>query len=343
MVKIESKTRISGLLCTLLMSIPLIAGSSGCISSPRLSAMPAGAPTARETILETELKAIVTHLATEIGPRSHVQYDALKRSANWIEAMFKRYGYAPTRQNFVIKEGYDEVNGREFTNVIAELRGTKYPDEIIVIGSHYDTVHSTPGADDNASGVAATLALARHFSKTPQERTIRFVAFTNEEPPFFQTENMGSLRYARACEERGENIIVMITPEMIGYFDETPGSQEYPHGLGGLLPDTGNYIALVSNCSTQGYLDRALSILRKEGRIPAGSAQFPESMVPYVGFSDNWSFWQIGVPAFMVTDMSLLRNKNYHTDRDTPMTLDYVRMARVVAGLIEVTKDLATK
>jgi hypothetical protein len=322
------------------LPVPLIAilcvvtCAISCIDSPNLKTIPAGGLTRNETVLEAELKAIVEHLATTIGPRSYMQYDALTKSADWIESQFKAYGYQPTRQNYTIQ-------GEVFTNIIVELRGTTTPDEIIVIGAHYDTASTTSGADDNASGVAVTLALAKHFAKLQQNRTIRFVAFTNEEPPFFHTENMGSLVYARGCKQRGENIIVMYTPEMVGYFSEEPGSQQYPAWFGWLLPDTANYIAFVSNTETDGYLDRSLKVFRTVGRIPAAGAALPESLAPYVGNSDNWSFWQIGVPAYMVTDTSIMRNGNYHLPADTADTLNYDRMARVVAGLIEVTKDLA--
>jgi Zn-dependent M28 family amino/carboxypeptidase len=289
-------------------------------------------------------------LATTIGPRNLVHYKALCQSADWIEAQFKAYGYKPTRQRFRAKplasrmRGYEKANSKAqaYANVIAELRGKTKPKEINVIGAHYDSV-PVPGcraANDNASGVAAVLSLAKHFAQTPQSRTIRFVAFTNEEPPFSNTKGMGSLVYAKACQARRENILAMFTPETIGYYSEKPQSQHYPPLLGALLPDRGNFISFVGQDKSRALITRAVNTFRTLGRIPVAGASLPIT-ISDVSRSDHSSFWDIGVPAFMVTDTANFRYPHYHTHRDNPEHLDYARMARVVAGLIEVTKDLA--
>ena len=320
------------------------------IDAPKRKTLPAGGLTPAETKLQADLKATVAHLATTIGPRNLVHYKELCQSADWIEAQFKAYGYKPTRQRFRAKplasrmRGYEKANikTQEYTNVIAELPGQTKPKEIIVIGAHYDSV-PVPGcraANDNASGVAAVLSLAKHFAKTPQSRTIRFVAFTNEEPPFSHTKGMGSLVYAHACKAKRENIIAMFTPETIGYYSEKPKSQNYPPPLGAMLPDKGNFISFVGQDKSRALVTRAVKTFRKQGRIPVAGASLPVT-VGDVTRSDHASFWDIGVPAFMVTDTANFRYPHYHTHRDNPEHLDYARMARVVAGLIEVTKDLA--
>ena len=137
-----------------------------------------------------------------------------------------------------------------FHNLIAELPGTSKSEEVLVVGAHYDTAGSTPGADDNASGVAVLLAVAHAMTGTENERTVRFVAFTNEEPPFFHTEQMGSRVYARSCVVRGDNIVGMLCLESLGYFDDKEESQEYPQGIDAEsmgYPSAGNFIAVVGN------------------------------------------------------------------------------------------------
>jgi Zn-dependent M28 family amino/carboxypeptidase len=184
------------------------------------------------------------------------------------------------------------------------------------------------------------LSLARAFAKQPAKRTIRFVAFANEEPPYFQTANMGSYRYAQRCRERGERIIAMISLETIGYFNEAKGSQQYPAMLGAIYPDTATFIAFASNVSSRAVMQRSLDVFRRHAKVGSEGAALPEA-VTGIAFSDQWSFWRAGYPAFMVTDTAFFRNPNYHSANDTPQTLDYARLTRVVEGLLPVVAALA--
>jgi Zn-dependent M28 family amino/carboxypeptidase len=212
---------------------------------------------------------------------------------------------------------------------------------VVVVGAHYDSVEGgTPGADDNASGVAGLLALARRFGKTPSARTLRFVAFANEEPPYFQTEEMGSLVYARGCAARGERVVAMLSLETMGMFSEAPGTQHYPFPFDALSPSTGDFLAFVGNVRSTKLVRDAVATFRRTRMLPAEGAAVPD-LAPGVGWSDHWSFWQTGVPALMVTDTAPFRNANYHEESDTPETLDYRKLARAVVGLAAVIEALA--
>ena len=229
-------------------------------------------------------------------------------------------------------------------NLAAEISGTSRADEIIVIGGHYDSVLveslPCPGANDNASGAAATLALARAFAELTPQRTVRFVLFVNEEPPFFQNPFMGSWIYAKRCRERDENIVAMFSLETIGYYSDERGSQKYPFPLGLLYPSTGNFIAFVGNVGSRKLVRESIGSFRRHAEFPSEGGALPGSM-PGVGWSDHWAFWQEGYPALMVTDTAPFRYPHYHQASDTPDKLDYDRMSRVVDGLERVVSDLA--
>jgi Zn-dependent M28 family amino/carboxypeptidase len=231
------------------------------------------------------------------------------------------------------------VQGRACHNIETEIRGSR--PEIVVIGAHYDSVFGSPGANDNASGVAALLALARRFAGKPAAQTLRFVAFVNEEPPYFQTEQMGSFVYASRCKARGDRIFAMISLETIGYFSDKPGSQSYPSpGLGAFYPRTGNFIGFVGNFGSRALVRRAIGLFREQGKVPSEGAALP-SFIPGVAWSDQWSFWQCGYPAIMITDTAPFRYPHYHESTDTPDKLEYDRFALVVSGMEKVIAELA--
>jgi Zn-dependent M28 family amino/carboxypeptidase len=285
-----------------------------------------------EQRLREELIARVHKLGSEIGERNIRRYGQLKAAESYIESQFQRAGWKVRRDEY-------EVAGRTCANIEAELPG-KTPD-IVLVGAHYDSVLGAPGANDNGSGVAAVLALARRFNASPNARTLRFVAFVNEEPDFFQTNQMGSYVYAKRCHERGDQIKVMISLETIGYFTDAPGSQRYPMFLFNLLyPRTGNFIGFVGNTASRELVREAISVFRTHAQIPSEGAAVPE-MVKGVGWSDQWSFWQFGYPAIMVTDTAPFRYPHYHRATDTPDKLNYEAMTRVVSGMEAVIAHLA--
>jgi hypothetical protein len=267
-----------------------------------------------------------------IGERNTVVPENLARAADYIERSFTAAGYRVERQTYEVMR-----DGVRADNVIVELPGS---DEIVVIGAHYDCVNGTVGADDNASGVAALLALARTFAGSKPKRTLRFVAFANEEPPHFQSQDMGSWQYAKRARDRREKIVAMVSLETIGYYDDRPGSQQYPPPLAALYPNTGNFIGFASNVGSRALLSRAIKAFRATTKFPAESAAMPEA-IPGIGWSDQWSFWQFGWPAIMVTDTAPFRNPHYHRPSDRPATLDYERLAHVVHGMEGVVRALA--
>jgi hypothetical protein len=293
----------------------------------------AAALSADELALREELRADVKTLAEKIGERNLRRYSALTQAADYIEKCFIDAGLQTRRDTF-------DVRDRACHNIEAEIRGRT--NEILVVGAHYDSVEGAPGANDNASGVAGLLALARRFAAQQPTRTLRFVAFVNEEPPFFQTSQMGSLVYAGRSKARGDRIAAMISLETIGYFSDQPNSQVYPsRGLGAFYPKTANFIGFVANVGSRRLLKRALASFRQAGKLPSEGAAVP-SFIPGVGWSDHWAFWQHDFPAIMVTDTALFRYTHYHLATDTPDKLDYDRFALVVSGMQQVVSDLVS-
>lgn len=210
---------------------------------------------------------------------------------------------------------------------------------MVVVGAHYDTCYDTPGADDNATGVAALLELARALREVELRRTLRLVAFVAEEPPHFGTDDMGSRRYAALCRERGDRVVAMLCLETLGYYSSAPGSQRYPAPLDLLYPDTGDFVAFVGNLRSRGLVRRAIGAFREAAVAPSEGIAAP-ALLPGIAWSDHWSFWREGFPAVMVTDTAPFRNPNYHGGADLPGSLDLERLALVVLGLERVLREL---
>ena len=258
---------------------------------------------------------------------------ALEEAAQYIERTLAEFGYAVASQAVRADPG-------EVRNIEAGIPGGARREEILIVGAHYDSVAGSPGANDNASGVAAMLELARLLKNAAPARTIRFAAFVNEEPPFFTSESMGSRHYAQRSRERGEKIVAMFSLETIGYYSDRSGSQRYPFPLGFFYPATGNFVAFVSNLRSRALLHEAIAGFRRHAAFPSEAVAAP-AILPGVDWSDHWSFWKEGYPALMVTDTALYRYPHYHTGRDTPDKVDYESLARVVTGLNGMLRDLA--
>jgi len=273
-------------------------------------------------------------LAGTIGERNLWKYAALNRAADYISSELTASGYTPRRQTF-------EVSKLPISNIEATLPGTTCADEIVVIGAHYDTVADCPGANDNGTGVAAVLELARRFCQRPQARTVRFVAFVNEEPPFFKTAQMGSSVYANAAKAAGEHVKGMLALETMGYYSDARGSQSYPGPVGWMYPDIGNFIGFVADVRSARLLWKARRAFKRRTSFPVQSAALP-AQIPGVGWSDHWAFWQAGYAAMMITDTAPFRYPWYHTSGDTPDKIDYDKLADVVDGLEAVIETVST-
>lgn len=294
---------------------------------------PLPAMTPEERALQERLHTHVKALAGDIGARSLLVPDGLNRAAEYVEAEFQRLGLEVKFQPY-------EVRGKEVKNIEVEWAGDSLPEEIVVIGAHYDGVLACPAANDNASGVAALFEIARLLHGRRLARTVRFVAFVNEEPPYFATENMGSHVYAQRSKKRGENIVAMIALETIGYYAEEKGSQHYPPPFSFFYPDRGNFIGFVGNLSSRGLVRQCIASFRSHTPFPSEGVTAP-AWIGGIHWSDHRSFWNAGYPALMITDTALFRYAHYHTAQDTPGKLTYEGFARVVAGITRVVAEVA--
>lgn len=275
--------------------------------------------------IEGRVELHVRTLADEIGPRDVFVPDKLNAAADYIRTFWEKIGYQVSAQTF-------SVQNVECQNLAIEIPGRSNPEEIVLVGAHYDTVSWAPGANDNGSAVAALLELSRLFSTESPSRTLRFVAFTNEEPPFFKSSSMGSLVYAKACQKRKENIVGMVCLETIGYYRDEPKTQKYPFPFRFFYPDKGNFVAVVGNL-------RSKPLVKSFTRHFMEESDFPVECVATFGFltgidwSDHWSFWHCGYPAIMITDTALFRYPYYHSSEDTSDKIDYDSLARVTYGV----------
>jgi hypothetical protein len=325
----------------LVLAVPVLAGVAAWMYVVRMpgetgrGAVPP--PTPVQTELRQRLERHVRELAGRIGERNSAHYDALEQAATYVERELAALGYSVTSQRWT------DAHGMAFRNLEVTLPGRDRRTEAVVVGAHYDSNRGTPGADDNASGVAALIELARLLkadaSRTPA-RTIHFVAFTNEELPFFGTADQGARRYVALLRERRADVRSMLSVETIGYYSTAAGSQKYPSPLDRFYPDTGNFIGFVGNLSSRPLVHEAISAFRRHTTFPSHGAAAPAS-IPGVGWSDHEAFWAAGIPAVMITDTAPFRNPYYHTRGDTPDHVDYERMAYVVDGLAAVVRQLA--
>lgn len=299
-------------------------GWQGLIKSPQV--LP------RERDLIGRLRKHVVKLSYDIGDRSAFKYDKLTQACDYISEQFKESGLEVEFQEYPIYE-------KRVKNIIAKKIGKTKPKEIIIVGAHYDTCFN-PGANDNASGLAALLELAKLIAPREYSRTIKFIAFVNEEPPFFKTGEMGSLIYARAAWENHEDIKIAVILETIGYYSDKLFSQRYPTFLGPFYPNRANFIAIVGNFSARQWVREIAQFFRQHSSFPIRSAAVFEC-IPGVDFSDHWSFWQVGYPAVMITDTAFYRYSHYHSNSDTFEKINYDSLAAVVEGLEGVLAGLA--
>ena len=275
---------------------------------------------------EDSLRAHVEFLCNTPEFRNFRNLESLNLAAEYIFNVFSQYADSVYYQEF-------EVAGTTYRNVVATIEAGTEP--CMVIGAHYDVCNNQAGADDNASGVAGLLELCRILSENREslKRTYELVAFTLEEPPYFRTSDMGSAHHARYCRRNKIEIELMVCLEMIGYFTDDENSQAYPQdGLELIYPSVGNYIALVGEIGHESYIRRIKSLMKVSSDLPVESISAPASM-PGIDFSDHLNYWSQDYRAIMVTNTSFYRNRNYHEPTDTPETLDFQRMNKVVNGV----------
>ena len=273
---------------------------------------PAIQPSLEELQTAVSLPKDVTYPAGAFGERNLDRYNNLQAAAQYIEESFKSINYKAEEQEYVV----ESLKAR---NVSTEIRGSSLPQEIVVVGAHYDSVYGSPGADDNSSGVAALLEVARQPREAKPARTIRLVAFVNEEPPNFQSPTMGSWVYRKRSHQLKENIVAAISLETIGMYSEAENSQHYPAGFSLFFPSKGNFIGFVGNLSSRSLVRDSVGYFRKTTQFPSEGVAAPGGLTG-VGWSDHWSFWQEGYRGIMITDTAPFRNPNYHKLSDKPDT-----------------------
>ena len=286
------------------------------------------------------LRRDVVHLAEAIGERNVWLPGKLEAAEEYIRSEFASAGLEVHREPYT-------AEGRQVANIFVDIPGSISPGEIIVVGAHYDSrcgmkarrstkrvagTPGTPGANDNASGIAGTLALARSFAGDRLAKTIRLIAFVNEEHPFFQTPLMGSWVHARGCRKRGENIAGMISLENFGFYSHEPRSQTAPFPLSLFVPGVGDFVAFLSNRRSRAWVKKFESRFKAACAFPSRTFMVPE-LIKRFGWSDDWAFWQEGFPGFSVTDTAFLRYRHYHTVEDTPDKLNYQAMAEIMKGV----------
>jgi len=285
-----------------------------------------------EQQIQKNLAAHVNRLSVSIGERNISHYSGLAAAADYIEAVLRSQGHAVHSYKY-------SVGDKTVRNIEVQITGSKLPAENLIVGAHYDSARGSPGADDNATGVAGVLELARLLKNSKPKRSIRFVLFPNEEPPYFQSDTMGSIVYARQLHQQKVKVYGMVSLESIGFYSDTKGSQRYPMPLPG-YSDTANFIGFVGDTSSSSLLRNAIRIFRETTEFPSEGVAAPQD-INGIGWSDHSSFWQEGYQAIMVTDTVPYRNPNYHRPTDKTTTLDFSRTARVVGGLQRVILGLA--
>jgi hypothetical protein len=289
--------------------------------------------TAEEIELAARLKQHIAAIASE--PHNVDYYPSLEKAAQYIEQTLAAEGYRVTSQPY-------EVSGSTVRNLEATIEPAQAGPETktIVVGAHYDSIQAAPGANDNGSGTAAVLELARLLKDLrPAHTRLRLVLFVNEEPPYFHTGDMGSYRYAQMLAGRNEPVAAMICFDTIGYFSDAPGSQHYPPPFGAILPDRGDFIAFVGMPGSRTLLHEAVASFRRHTQFPSIGGIAP-GFIPGIDWSDHWSFAQSGFPAIMITDTAPFRYPHYHRLTDTPDKVDYVRLARITKGFERVLRDM---
>ena len=252
--------------------------------------------------------------------------ESLNAAADYVEAELKKAGATTKRQEY-------EASGKTFRNIVCRIE-TGNP-MTVLLGAHYDVCGQGPGADDNASGVAGLIELARilHTNKERLKYSVEIVAFTNEEPPFFRTKDMGSYIHAQSILNRKQTIEYMVVLEMIGFYSDKAESQKYPIAtMRQTYPNTGNFVAVVGNASSADTVAGIMQAFQKNATLDCRSLIAPPSLQG-MDFSDHLNYWALGVKAVMITDTAFYRNNNYHERTDTPETLNYSKMSEVVTGL----------
>ncbi|MCX6996770.1 MAG: M28 family peptidase [Kiritimatiellaeota bacterium] len=276
------------------------------------------------TVDPVKLREHVEILSQRFHPRDWQHRDHLDRCADYIAQQFGQAGAAVEFQPFT-------AGGHPYRNVIGRFPAGQGP--CVVVGAHYDACGEMPGADDNASGIAALIELAHLLGRQAPTSAVELVAYVLEEPPFFRTEYMGSALHAKSLAGDQARVRGVIVLEMVGCFKDERGSQSFPMLLLRLMyPSRANFIAVASRWDQGDWIKKVKAGMQGATDLPVYSIRAP-AVLPGIDFSDHLNYWPYGFKALMVTDTAFYRNKAYHSPADTPDKLDYHRMAKVVVAV----------
>ncbi len=320
------------ILAVFALPVALILWSTAVPGESYRGALPPITPA--QTALADRLNGHVRAIASRPHNLGHPA--ELESAARYIESALASQGYVVRRQPFT-------VGGQTARNIEVAIEPVTADAETLVIGAHYDSHRDAPGANDNGSGTAAVIELARALAdlRGKSAKRIRLVLFVNEEPPYFKGRHMGSLVYAERLKRSGEHVSGMISLETLGFYSDRPNSQHYPPPLNLLYPTRGDFVAFVGLTSSRSFVRDMVGSFRDVAPFPSEGGTAP-GIVQGIDWSDHWSFAQQGIPALMVTDTAPFRYPHYHSTADTPDKLDYGRLARVVSGLEGVIRQKAT-
>ncbi|MBI2787589.1 MAG: M28 family peptidase [Elusimicrobia bacterium] len=340
-----SALRIGGAVAVIVTLFRFVAGPTSLVTDPPkrraylLERAPAPLDYSALSPAAARLRAHVVMLSVKIGARDAYSQKGRERARDYVAAQLKAAGYAPKLLPYESRLMIGVPNGARFHNVEALLPvRSPEPRGAWVIGAHYDSAPGTPGADDNASGVAVLLEVARLLREKKPGREVRFVAFGTEEPPSFGTRNMGSWQYARALKDGGVLVHGVVVLEMLGFYNPRPGSQLYPPFMHLFFPDHGGFVGAVGNIESRGLLAAFGAAWRKASRFPLTLSILPGPFAS-LALSDQLNFWAHGYPSVMVSDTAFYRNANYHEATDLPDTLDYEKMAEVADAIATVISE----
>lgn len=287
----------------------------------------------QKRIIFNNAKDIISYLAVTLGERTLRKYENLKNASEFISNYFIKYGYPAVKEEYYVED-------KKVYNIITEIPGHTQPEKIILIGAHYDTIENCPGADDNASAVAGLLELYRLLSEYRFKRTIRFVAFTLEEPPYFMSDLMGSMVNAKNSRARNDEIDLMVCLEMIGYAGRRYCQTAPFPDIAKNFPKKGDFLAVVSLPSSSDYTYLWKSIYDTYSKHEIRYLVGPSS-IPGISFSDHYSFNRCGYSAIMLTDTGAYRNKNYHTECDTIDCINFKFMSEHIYSMMHTVKEIA--
>lgn len=284
--------------------------------------------------IEEILLADVCFLADSIGPRNPDHHGSLVMAEKWVTERWEAQGYDVKRQEFLVK-------GKECANLEVEIPGRMNPSEIVIVSAQYDTWPDSPGANNNASGMVVLMMLSDLLRGYQPDRTIRLVAFTTQEPPYDNTENMGSLRYAQRSKERGEDIHVILCMDAIGIYKQEPGTQNLPFPFSYIYTDRGDFLGFIGNLDSRPHVIETTRGFKKGSsfRIEAGSVP---GWVKGAAWSDHSSFWKQGYPGIQITDTGAFRSASHTTSEDTKEKIDFAALSRITVGMYASVMEVAS-